>query len=207
MEEKFLKEEESLRLIARMISENRARLSNRNSDILWMTGVASVLICVGMLVLRKYLPDSQVMWFTFLIPVSAWLIDFRYRERRVKTFLDEMFHAAWMYTWLFPALLSGIYLFSYDGNYGVSDISGLLVRRTCHHTGGAVEAALRVFLSDRRLFDGLPLCDLDGRFDRVWNPFFHAVLSGCFGAGRVCHAMAGKTSYQESGYPVRWQRR
>lgn len=119
MEEKFLKEEESLRLIARMISENRARLSNRNSDILWMTGVASVLICVGMLVLRKYLPDSQVMWFTFLIPVSAWLIDFRYRERRVKTFLDEMFHAAWMYMWLFPALLSGIYLFSYDGNYNV----------------------------------------------------------------------------------------
>ena len=119
MEEKKLTENESLELIARMITENRACLSRRNSDILWMTGVASVLICIGMLVLRKYLSDFQVMWFTFLIPASAWLIAFRYRERRVTTFLDEMFHAAWMYTWLFPALLSGVYLFLYEGNYNV----------------------------------------------------------------------------------------
>lgn len=101
------------------MSENRARLSCKNSDILWMTGVALVLICIGMLVARRYLADSQVMWFTFLMPVSAWLIALRYREKRVKTFLDEMFHAAWMYMWLFPALLSGVYLFSNEGNYNV----------------------------------------------------------------------------------------
>lgn len=39
MEEKKLNENESLELITRMIMENRARLSNKNSDILWMTGV------------------------------------------------------------------------------------------------------------------------------------------------------------------------
>lgn len=119
MEEKTLNQNESLELITRIMSENRARLSCKNSDILWMTGVALLLICIGMLVARRYLADSQVMWFTFLMPVSAWLIALRYREKRVKTFLDEMFHAAWMYMWLFPALLSGVYLFSNEGNYNV----------------------------------------------------------------------------------------
>ena len=94
MEEKTLNQNESLELITRIMSENRARLSCKNSDILWMTGVALVLICIVMLVARRYLADSREMWFTFLMPVSAWLIALRYREKRVKTFLDEMFHAA-----------------------------------------------------------------------------------------------------------------
>lgn len=119
MEGKDFKEKESLELISQVLSEHRARLSDKNSDLLWMTGMASVLLCIGMMVLTRWLPDRQVMWFTFLIPASALLIARHYRERRVKTFLDEMFHSAWMYMWLFPALLSMVYLFTFEANYNL----------------------------------------------------------------------------------------
>jgi len=99
MEDKQLTNQESLDLIARMITNTRRNFNGRGGSMFLIWGYTTIAVTIGVYFLFRATGSGNAMWAWWALPVVGYIltwIHYRKYERPVQTQMDKMVNSVWI---------------------------------------------------------------------------------------------------------------
>lgn len=130
METKKFNSQESLELIARMITQTRDNLENRGGAIFLIWGYTSVVVAIATLLALELTQNYNYLWIWWAIPIIGSGIMYFYlrnRPKQVKTYIDKFIGNIWTTIGIAATVFPIVGMFSELANFVIIPVESLLL--------------------------------------------------------------------------------